>query len=250
MKATNTETFDEKSGGKQKNYIGVLRKNLDAIMDERDLTIKELAEMADIPFETLRNFLYDKEAKDCRLSTVIKLAQALDVPVGLLIGSLKEKEVEIVKTYRSLPQSSQSLIDWHIMDQDFMHKSHNKAKMIKVMLPICSNNGNLKRTYDYEGFDTSGLDEELYHKVFQGIKIPCEHYLPHYRPNDILLLANDRDAMRGENTVIIIEGNVLITRRVIENGQVVYYGIRNGVEFARDSEMVQVVGYIAKVISE
>lgn len=250
MKTEKSTTKKEKSGEKPKNYIDVLRKNLDIIMEERDLTIKELAEMADIGFETFRSFLYDKEAKDCRLSTVVKLSSALNIPIGLLVGSLDVKAMELLKIYRSLPQSSRSLIDWHINNQAFIHSTHNNTRIITIMQPVCANNGNLKRTYDYEKFDASILNEELYHKVFFGIKIPCEHFLPHYKENDLLLIANDRDAMKGENTVIIVNDNIVITHRIVENGKAQYYGIRDNVLHATDLDTIQVVGYIAKVISE
>ena len=98
--------------------------------------------------------------------------------------------------------------------------------------------------------DISHLNEELYHKVFFGIRIPCDHYLPHYMQNDILLIANDRDAMKGENTVIMVEDNICITKRVIEKGKVRYYGVRDNVLHAKDLDTVQVVGYIAKVMSD
>ena len=118
------------------------------------------------------------------------------------------------------------------------------------MNPLCAHNGNLKKTGDYDKLDISELNEELYHKVFFGIKIPCEHYLPYYMQNDILLIANDREAMKGENTVIMIGDNICITNRVKENGKVRYYGLRDNMLHAKDLDTVQVVGYIAKVISE
>lgn len=249
MKAENEQKKNKKMGEKP-NYIDSLRKNLDRIMEERDLTIKELAEMSDITFETFRGFLYDKEAKDCRLSTVVKLSKALEIPVGLLAGTLDEETAELLVMYRSLPQSSRSLINWHIRNQSFIHSEHDRSRPITIMKPICSNNGNLKRTYEYEKFDTSGLDEELYHKVFFGIRVPCDHYLPLYKENDILLIANDRNAMKNENSVILIDDNILITKRVVENDNVLYYGVRDNELHAKNQKSVELIGYIAKVISE
>lgn len=249
MKSEKILTENGKSVEKQ-NFIETLRKNLDIIMEERKLKIRELAELCDITFDTLKTFLYDKEAKDCRLSTVVKLSKGLEIPIGMLIGSLDEEALELLKMYRSLPKSSKSLIDWHIRNQMFLHQHHDKTRFISVMNPLCASNGNLKKTGDYDKLDISGLNEELYHKVFFGIKIPCEHYLPHYMQNDILLIANDREAMKGENTVIMIGDNICITNRVKENEKIRYYGIRDNMLHAKDLDTVQVVGYIAKVISE
>lgn len=242
--------FETKSTGKEKNFMDVLRTNLLKIMDKRDLTIEELAELCDINFSTLKNLLYDKEAKDCRISTVIKLSLRLEIPIGLLIGTMKPDMAELFVMYRSLPQSSRSLIDWHIKNQKFIHEEHDRTRSVTIMKPLCAHNGNLKRTYEYEKFDTSVLNDEVYHKVFFGIRVPCDHYLPQYRKNDILLIANDRDAMKGEHSVILVEDNLLITNRIVENGEVLYYGIRDNELHHRNPSLVELVGYIAKVISE
>ena len=232
------------------NFIKTLRKNLDVIMEERNLKIRELADLCDITFDTLKSFLYNNESKDCRLSTVIKLSKGLDIPVGMLIGSLDKDESELLNMYRTLPKGAKSLINWHIRNQSFIHSEHDKTRYISVMNPLCASNGNLKQTGDYDKIDISFLDEELYYKVFFGIKIPCEHFLPNYKQGDILLIANDREAMRNENTVIVIDDNICITKRVIEKGKVRYYGIRDNILHAKDLDTVQVVGYIAKVIEE
>lgn len=250
MKSQKMENFEEKSSGKSTNYIETFRKNIDRLMAQHDYTIVELSEFADMSFSTLKNFLYDKEAKDCRLSTAIKLAEVFDVTIDELVGILDAKTARQLDSYRTLPKSSQALIDWYINNEVFIHSQHDKTKPITIMLPVCAHNGNLKKTSDYIHFDASVLDNELYHKVFFGIKIPCDHYLPHYRQNDILLIANDRNAMNNEDTVVLINDNIVITHRVSQDGIILYYGIRDKVLHAKDSKMAQVIGYIAKVINE
>ena len=116
------------------------------------------------------------------------------------------------------------------------------------MQPICANSGNLKLTSDYDTLNRDHIGDDLYHKVFLGIQIPCLHYLPHYTQGDVLLLANDRDAMRGENTVIIINGNVIITNRVVENGVAKYYGLRDKKFKSIETDNMEVLGYVAKII--
>jgi len=101
---------------------------------------------------------------------------------------------------------------------------------------------------DYEILDISHLGDELIYKIFVGIKIPCLHYLPHYTEGDILLIANDRDAMKGENTVIMFNDNIVITNRIVENGVAKYYGLRDGKPRPIDPEHVQILGYVAKII--
>jgi len=241
---------DDKFREKQVSYIDAFRRNLDALMAEHDYTIRETSELADISFDTFKTFLYDKEAKDCRLSTAVKLAKAFHISIDELVnaGTFEPAALESIKTYRTLPVGSRRFIDWHINNQKFLHEEHNKKKMVNVMQPLCAGNGDMKTTNDYELMDISHLGDDLAYKIFLGIKIPCLHYLPHYTEGDLLLIANDRDAMRGENTLITFNDNLVIINRKIENGVENYYGLRDGRPRPVDPDHVQVIGYVAKII--
>ena len=235
---------------KSTKYIDSFRKNIDMLMIEHDYTIKETAEIADISYDTLKTFLYDKEAKDCRLSTAVKLARAFNLSIDELVGAgtIEPKVLENIKAYRTLPHGSRRFIDWHIQNQKFIHEEHGSKKIVNIMAPICAGNGNLQMTNDYEVLDISYLGDELTHKIFLGIKIPCLHYLPHYTEGDVLLIANDRNAMKGENTLVEIGGNLIITNRVIENGVANYYGLRDKKFRGTESDRTEVLGYVAKII--
>ena len=67
MKNQNSKIFEKNMVEKSTKYIDTFRKNIDMLMAEHDYTIRETAEIADISYDTLKTFLYDKEAKDCRL---------------------------------------------------------------------------------------------------------------------------------------------------------------------------------------
>lgn len=241
---------EEKMVEKSTKYIDIFRKSIDDLMEKYDYTIKETAEIADISYDTFKTFLYDKEAKDCRLSTAVKLARAFHISIDELVGAgtIDERSMDNMKLYRSLPEGSKHLIDWHVRNQKFIHEKHNNAKIVSVMQPLCAENGNLKPTNDYEELNIEHIGDELSHKIFLGIQIPCLHYLPHYTQGDILLLANDRDAMKGENTVIEINGNLIITNRVVENGVANYYGLRDKKFRGTETERTEVLGYVAKII--
>lgn len=235
---------------KSTTYIDTFRKNLDMLMEKYDYTIKETAEIADISYDTFKTFLYDKEAKDCRLSTAVKLARAFHLSIDELVGAgtIEPQEQENIKIYRTLPRGSRRLIDWHIKNQQFLHQKHHGKKIVNIMEPLCSGSGNMKMTNDFSVLDIDYLGDELSYKIFLGIKIPCLHYLPHFTEGDILLLANDRDAMKGENTIIMINDNVIITNRIIENGVANYYGLRDKKFRCAESDDIEVLGYVAKII--
>ncbi len=250
MKNQISKNPEEKMVEKSTKYIDIFRKNIDMLMLEHDYTIKETAEIADLSYDTFKTFLYDKEAKDCRLSTAVKLARAFHISIDELVGAgtIEPHGLESIKAYRTLPQGSRRFIDWHIQNQKFLHEKSSDKKFVNIMQPVCANTGNLKISSDYEVMDISHLGDELTYKIFLGIKIPCLHYLPHYTEGDVLLIANDRAAMKGENTIILFNDNVVITNRVVENGVEKYYGLRDGKPRPTDPDHVQILGYVAKTI--
>ena len=250
MKNQIPKNSGEKMVEKSTKYIDTFRKNIDMLMLEHDYTIKETAEIADISYDTFKTFLYDKEAKDCRLSTAVKLARAFHISIDELVGAgtFKPEGLEGIKVYRSLPEGSKRFLDWHVRNQKFIHEQQNSTKFVNVMLPLCAGNGNLTHTNDYEIMDITRLGDELTYKIFLGIKIPCLHYLPHYTEGDILLIANDRNALKGENTVVMFNDNMVITNRLVEHDEEHYYGLMDGKLRPQDSKQIQVIGYVAKII--
>jgi DNA-binding XRE family transcriptional regulator len=241
---------DEKMVEKSTKYIDTFRKNIDMLMAEHDYTIKETAEIADLSYDTFKTFLYDKEAKDCRLSTAVKIARAFHISIDELVGAgtIEPQVLESIKIYRTLPKGSRRFLDWQIQNQKYLHEQHPGKKLVNIMQPMCSGNGNLKLTNDYDVRDISHLGDELTYKIFLGIQIPCLHYLPHYTEGDVLLLANDRTAMKGENTVIEIGGNLMITNRVMEDGKAYHYGLWDKKFRIAENNDVEVLGYVAKIL--
>ena len=74
-----------------------LRHNLDICLKYSDITIHELAELAGISFDTLKNLLY-QNSKDCKLSTAALLAKAIGVTVDELIGldTFSEEDMDCI----------------------------------------------------------------------------------------------------------------------------------------------------------
>ena len=249
LKKTKLEKLNQKLVSNPQNYMESFRKNIDTMMDLKNFTLKELSEKADMPFETLKGFLYG-DAKDCKLSTAVKLAKTLGISVSELVGcgTIDEEMVECIQIYRSLPDNYKELARWHLKDLQFDLSKRTYKRSVRVMLPECASNGNLKKTQEFVTMDVSNIGEELFHRVFMGIKIPCDHYLPTFMRDSVLLIANDRNPLRGEKTVICVNGNLAITNRVIENGVAKHYGIRDGLYRADENECVEVLGYIAKVL--
>lgn len=62
------------------NYMESFRKNIDMYLEQKDVTLRELSEQANIPAGTLSSLLYSSQ-KDCKLSTAVSLARVLGISI-------------------------------------------------------------------------------------------------------------------------------------------------------------------------
>ena len=204
------------------DYMSAFRKNLDMYVAEKDITLKEVSELAEIPFSTLSSFLYG-DTKDCKLSTAVKLARVFGVSIDELVGAetLEPMSKESIAMCRSMPDYAVYLIRSFIRHQYKIHSQFKEESInIPVLLPECIN-GYLPTTNVTTTVCIDNLTNNLKSKICLGIQIPCEHYEPFYMPNEILLLSADRGGLNGEKCVIIYKGNyfIAIKRILIENNE-------------------------------
>lgn len=229
------------------DFMSAFRKNMFMYIDEKDITIKDISDESDVPFSTLNTFLYGN-SKDIKLSTAVKLAKALNVSIDELIGAETINEVsrESISICRNLPDNALYLVRWYIRYIDSLNKKNEPhRRYVSVMELECNHNGNLKITTNYRHIDITDIGEEYRSKVFFGITMPCEHYMPTYSPYDILLIANDRDAKANENVLIRTDGNLFLAKRKVENRNAKYYSIRDGKYRIDEKDVDEVIGYVA-----
>lgn len=236
------------------DYMSSFRKNLFMYIERKDITLLELAEAADISSNTLRSFLYG-DATDCHVSTVVKLARALNVSCDELLGSgtISSQTCESLQLVRQLPESFTHFVRWAIHYHfHLLNTQKVTERAIEIMAAECKDNGNLKMTNNFDVMDISDMNDELRPKIFMGIRIPCNHYMPLYDEGDIVLIANDRNARTGELVVIGVGENmwILKCKEEIENGQKVvnYYSPRNGLKRVSQHEVNYILGYVVKVV--
>ena len=236
----------------KENYMSAFRKNIDMYIAEKDITIREVAEVADISFDTLKTFIYG-DSKDCKLSTAVKLARAFNVSIDELVGAetVLPQARECMAMYRNLPENAQYLIRWYVSYINSLNKDNEKGhRYVSVMELECNHHGNLKITTNYRHIDITDLHEEFRYKVFFGITLPCDHYMPTYSPYDVLLIANDRQPQPSENSLLRVDGSLFIGRRRIENGVAKYYSIRDGKYRMDESDVDEIIGYVAGVLNK
>lgn len=250
MKKEKLRKISLKLTSNREDYMSAFRKNIDLYVEDKDITLREIADAADIPYKTLTNFLYST-SKDCNLSTAVRLARAFNVSIDELVGAetIEPETRECVAMSRNLKDHHRYVIRAYVRHQYKLHGDvpQNK-KQISVMLPEC-HHGYLKTTNVTEPLNIDHLYDSTRSKVCLGLRIPCSHYEPYYMQNEILLLAADRDGLNNERCVITHSGNfyICIKRIQIENGKknVKYLSLMDGrnVLFDRD-EIDDKIGYV------
>lgn len=204
------------------HLIDGLRKNIEAYMDAKDLSIRELSELADIPFESFKGILYNTKREDCNLSTLYKLSKATGITIDELVGAdtIDPDTRECLSICRELPLNSLRLVRHFIRHQKKLHEKHTAENTIlSIMVPPLAS-GRMQYTNIMESLVINHLSETVKAVAYMGIKIPCENYMPYYAQDEILLIASDREAVNGERCVVVNNGRLFIVtkRSYIENG--------------------------------
>lgn len=236
------------------NFMDSFRKNLFMYIDRKEITLAQLAEDADMPASTLRSFLYGT-ANDCHVSTVVKLARALNISCDELLGSgtISNQTCKSLQVLRTLPESFTHFIRWEIhFHKEKLSSGKVSNHAIEVMESTCGESGNMKMTNEMDIVDISHLSDEIRPRVFMGIRISCESYEPIYYKGDILLLANDRKPRNSEHIVVNMNDNMWILKQkeeIINNEKrTTYYSIRDGRKRPVENENGFVLGYVVSVL--
>lgn len=252
MKAEKLRELSTNLVANEETFMGNLCKNLYMYISQPDITLKEMSIESGIPFDTLNNILY-RNTKDCKLSTVVALSNALGITIDELIGNpvLSSSEKECLQIMRNLPEHYQYLIRWFIKRQDVLSKDGfvKAKKSIPVMQLDEHNDGTLHLSNEFYTMDISDLPHNIRPQIFMGIELGVDNYVPSYTPYDILLIANDRYPKQNENSVIICSENLFIAHRE-PYGNHDYYSIRDGKFRFREQDIDEVIGYIAAKMTD
>lgn len=247
-KKSNTNSTDRVA--KNVDFMTGFRQNIFDTIRERGMTLIELADRSGISYDSLRTVLYSN-SRDVYLSKAIMLAQALDLSVDELVGAdtVPDETKEVMAMCHDLTEKDLYLIRWFIryLYQKKVHISAGK-QYANVMIPDIDNDGNIKISMNQEMVDISRIDASKRNKVVFGIHLGCDNYMPHYAPNSILLVCNDRQPTIRENCVIRIGCFIYIAKRALKNGIPSYYSIRDGKHRVDEPDIDELMGYIVDVM--
>ena len=208
---------------------------LQSIMDEKGLSIPDVARLSGLPDSTVRSMIARKN-KSVALEVAFKLSRGLDIPIERLNGELvaniasnqwkksadfTSAEKEHIKNYRKLDSYGRSIIDSVLKlelerleefrrqlaqprSQD-AHSSHPKVKLPLFTLPASAGRGvMLDNNMD---FDTISVDDKSFSReASYAVRVSGDSMEPEFHNGDILLVKNDGSVDEGELGIFVLNG--------------------------------------------
>lgn len=232
------------------NFMESLVENIQILRSENGWSVRVLADKADVSYDTLQNFLKGK-SKDCHLSTVVRLAKAFGVSIDELVGceTIEPETRKVIAMTRVLDRHVREVVRVYAKHQYFLHiNKSNKAKQISVVTPQCIDRRLKRTTLKDEIIILDKLSKGTQEKISFGIKIPCDHYEPHFLKNEIVLLGFDREGDNNETCVISSHGYIYICIKKIQivNGkkETNYISLANNKKIFSWEEIDDRFGYV------
>lgn len=250
MKNTKLEISELRKVEKDQNFMDVLVDNIQLLRVQKGWSVRELAERADLPFDSLQGVLKKKNSS-CKYTTFMKLCMALEVEPSDLCGLtfMDPKTTATLSMSKQLKEHHRERIRAYTARiYNLFYEENDSNKQISILTPDCKN-GFLKPTDVVNPLSISHLDKHIRDEVNVAVKIPCWHYDPYFRKGEILLLGTHRSGLNGETCVIYKGENMYICRKKIEtiNGQrkVSYISLIDGhTNMFTADEITYKVGYV------
>ncbi len=186
---------------------------LNEMLKDRGISWQKLAEMADVPIETMRNIYYGK-VRDPKVSTMLGISRALDVSVNYLMGQsiFTDEEKSLIHHYRKCGNHGKSIL-MLIAEYEAGLALHERNQKDKHRIPCIVPIGEVGDGIKYSTSETI----EVYTtepKAFIAVLTPNNYWAPSYCKDDMLLLEK-RFPKNGEDALFAIEDRVYF-RRYIE----------------------------------
>ena len=197
--------------------ITILSERLRKILGEKKITVQEFAEMCDLPIETVRNIYYGKSS-DPKISTIFKMAEALNMSVNCLFGKCSHpiKERVLIENYRSCGRHGKSIIELIARYEASAIKTEREG-INKHKIPCLIPQGNIRKGIIYDACETIEI-ETNFSEAYIGIQMTNNDLTPIYCKDDILLL-EDRFPRSGEMAAFLKNDRAYIRKFLEEENQ-------------------------------
>ena len=190
---------------------------LRSLLSERRISINDFAEMCDLPLETVKNVYYGKTT-DPKLSTAVKMAEALNLSVNCLIGKCSHTPSErvLLENYRSCGKHGKAIIELIARYEAGAIKSDRERKdMHKI--PCIIPHGDIHNGIIYDLCDTIEIETTI-SNAYIGIQMTNNDLSPAFCRNDILLFEN-RFPTNTETAAFFKADRIYIRKFIEEDGK-------------------------------
>lgn len=183
----------------------------------RGLSLQQVAEMADLPLETVRNIYYGK-TPDPKVSTVMKLAKSFGMSVNCFMGQCEHTlhERALIQHYRTCGHHGKSIIELVAKYEALTAKGEREAKE-KHAIPCLVPQGDIRAGIVYDTCQTKEIETTV-PAAYIAIKMTTNHLAPVYCKDDVILIEN-RFPDAGECAVFLKGDRVYIRQYLEEAGQ-------------------------------
>lgn len=195
----------------------MLCERLRQLTNEKGWSLQQLAEISDLPLETVRNIYYGK-TPDPKISTVMKLAQSFQLTVNCLMGQCSHtpQERAILINYRSCGKHGKSIIELICKyEASAMRKEREKDGLHKI--PCIIPEGTVSHGIIYDMCETVEIDTDV-KEAYIAIRMISNDLAPTYCKGDILLFEN-RFPKHGERAAFYKGDRIYIRRYLEEDNQ-------------------------------
>lgn len=226
----------------------MLSEQLKKIAIKRNLSIQQLAEMADVPFETMKNIFYGR-VQDPKVSTMMNISRALDVSVNYLMGErfFSDAEKELIKNYRKCGNHGKSILQMIGRFEAAAAKKERDAfgkRRILCLVPM-------GYVYDGAKYSTCDLTEAYTDnpKAYLAVQLVNNCFAPVYCYGDKILL-EDRFPVSGERAIFVRDDIVYIRQYLELDGKFILKCIHgHGEDFVlKRMDCVDCIGVIVGIV--
>ena len=194
----------------------MLGQRLRELLSTKNISVAEFAEMCDLPVETVKNVYYGK-TDDPKISTVLKMADALNISVNCLMGKCSHtpQERKILLDYRSCGKHGKAIIELIARYEASAIKGEREG-IIKHKVPCIFPRGEIRKGIIYDLCETKEIETSV-NEAFVAIHMTDNDLAPVFCKNDILLF-EDRFPENGEIAAFFKSDRVYV-RKFIEEKQ-------------------------------
>ncbi|MBR3823898.1 MAG: helix-turn-helix domain-containing protein [Lachnospiraceae bacterium] len=195
----------------------MLCERLRQLTNEKGWSLQQLAEISDLPLETVRNIYYGK-TPDPKISTVMKLAKSFNLTVNCLMGQCSHtpQERAILINYRNCGKHGKSIIEL-ISRYEACAMKKEREKDGRHKIPCIVPEGTVSHGIIYDMCETVEIETDV-KEAYIAIRMVSNDLAPTYCKGDILLFEN-RFPKHGEKAAFYKGDRIYIRRYLEEENQ-------------------------------